>query len=248
MNENYLIIGRHVDLALQQKIVNHEYVDFARLLPRGKSTSLEGDNRMELVSRGGSTFFVPVPDRETTGVTNFQKWEQAFRIFSNIYSCAYPDRATELIQYNHVIYMASTMYIWDNVYTYDKKIRIHYSHFPQRSWAIILHQAWLMYLNEKLQNRDKFAFGGKGKKEICERYNWDKCPNGHSCKYDHRCKTCNKPGHGVHISRKQPNPYVMGQASNTQVNPGVATASPNAATPIKNQSNNNNNNPCNSRA
>ena len=29
VDDNYLVIGSHVDQALQSKIVNHEYVDFA---------------------------------------------------------------------------------------------------------------------------------------------------------------------------------------------------------------------------
>ena len=109
VDENYLVIGRHVNAILQQKIINHEYIDFACLLPKGRNNVSEGDNQMELVNRGGSTFFMQVADKETTGITNFSRWEQAFRIFSNIYTWAYPGRASQLIQYNFVIYTTSTM-------------------------------------------------------------------------------------------------------------------------------------------
>ena len=34
VDENYLVIGAHLDGALQNKIMNNEYVDFARLIPR----------------------------------------------------------------------------------------------------------------------------------------------------------------------------------------------------------------------
>ena len=63
---------------MRQKIVNHEYIDFARLVPKGKSSAIEENHRMELINRGGATFFIPVHDRETSGITNFNKWEQAF--------------------------------------------------------------------------------------------------------------------------------------------------------------------------
>ena len=46
-------------------------------------------------------FYVPA-DRDSTATTNFSKWEQAFRVYSNIYTRTYPTKSTELIQYNHV--------------------------------------------------------------------------------------------------------------------------------------------------
>ena len=151
IDENYLIIGAHVDLGIQQKIVDNEYINFARLLPKGRWTR-EDDNRLEIVSTGGSTYFVPISDRKNGSINSFSQWEQAFRVFSNIYTRAHPHRARELIQYNHIIHTAASTYIWENVYTYDKEFRTHLSHFPQRSWAIILQQAWAMYLKDCIPN------------------------------------------------------------------------------------------------
>ena len=56
VDENYLVIGAHVDALTQQKIVNHKYVDFAKLLPRNR-IGKEEDHRMELVNRGGLHLF-----------------------------------------------------------------------------------------------------------------------------------------------------------------------------------------------
>ena len=131
-DENYLLIGSHLDMSLQHKIINHEYVDFAKLIPKGRITK-EEDSRLEIVSKGGSTYFVLVSDRETSMINSFTKWEQAFRVFSNVYACAYPNRSSELIQYNHVIYTALCTYMWDNVYMYDKEFRLHLSNYPQRN-------------------------------------------------------------------------------------------------------------------
>ena len=116
---------------------------------------------MEIVSRGSATYFVPVSDWDTTAITNFGKWEQAFRVFSNIYTRAYPGKASELIQYNHIIYTASCSYIWDNVYTYDREFRMHISNFPQRSWSVILQQAWSMYLKDRIY-REENRCGNRG--------------------------------------------------------------------------------------
>ena len=82
-DEEYMSIGGHVDVSLQKKIINFDYVDFSRLIPRDKVTKFE-DNRFELVMKGGSTFFAPVADRDVSSISNFSRWEQAFRIYSNI--------------------------------------------------------------------------------------------------------------------------------------------------------------------
>ena len=42
-------------------------------------------------------------------------------MFANVYTKEFPSRANELIQYNHVIYMASMSYTWENVYMYDRE-------------------------------------------------------------------------------------------------------------------------------
>ena len=164
------------------------------------------DTRMELVSRGGSTYFVPV--NENTGtISHFGRWEQAFRVFSNVYLQTYPSRATELIQYNHLIYTASLSSVWENVYRYDKEFRMHLSNFPNRNWGVILQQAWSIYLKDRIQrNDDRAGSSGSGyakKKEICKRFNKGKCTSGYRCSYDHRCLICGKFGHGAHICRNK---------------------------------------------
>ena len=127
VNENYMIIGGQIEESLKNKIVNVEYVDFVRLLPRDRLTR-EEDHRMEIVSKGGLTYFVPVADREANGqINSFFKWEQAFRVFASVYSQAYHHKASELIQYNHLIQTASLSFTWDNVYQYNKEFRLHLS-------------------------------------------------------------------------------------------------------------------------
>ena len=163
VDDNYLVIGSHVDSNLQAKTVNHEYVDFARLLPKDR-ISKEDDNRLEIINKGGLTYFAPVADREMVGITNFNKWEQAFHIYVNIFTRAFPERASELIQYNHIIYTASLSFAWDNVYTYDCEFRIHLSNYPQRSWSVILQQAWSMYLKDKISHENKYSNVGNGNK------------------------------------------------------------------------------------
>ena len=142
-------------------------------------------------------------------MTNFSRWEQAFRVFSNIYMCKYPDRSSELIQYNHVTHTAALLYTWDNVYLYDRDFRFHLSRYPNRSWAVILQQAWTMRLKDRNKhdngNQDSQGKGQgkfKGRKDVCWQYNTGHCLYETRCKFEHRCAICNKYGHGAHNCRR----------------------------------------------
>ena len=195
---------------MKQKIVNSEYVDFGKLIPRDKIVT-DDDSKFELVVKGGRAYWVPV--NESTNISNFTRWEQAFRIYSNIYTRAHPNKCTELLQYNHIIYTISMTYQWDNVYAYDKEFRMHISKHPQRNWGIILQQAWSMHLRDRLPrsefpssshhgNSGRQVTQHKGSNEPCHRFNRGKCNFGANCKYEHRCTYCGKFGHGFFSCRK----------------------------------------------
>ena len=92
----------------------------------GNQAGRDEDNRLEFVTKNGATYLSPDTDWDGGGnITSYAKWEQAFRVFSNILTSRYPDKATELLQYNHTIHTASMSYIWENVYTYEKEFRHH---------------------------------------------------------------------------------------------------------------------------
>ena len=224
-DEKYQIVGGNIDPGIRSKIISHEYVDFAKLLPHDRVSS-EEDHRMELISKGGHTYFVPIADREVSGIHTLSRWEQAFRVFSNVYTQEYPHRAPELIQYNQVICTAAQSFLWENVYHYDKEFRLHLANFPKRSWAIILQQAWTMCLKDRLRTEYVGRHGQKGgKKEACKQFNRGECTAGLSCKYDHRCMVLErgKFGHGAHICHKQKGAQANqnNASGNANVNAGV---------------------------
>ena len=219
MDEEYLVIGSHIDVTVQEKIINGEYIDFGKLIPKDRVVSSEEDNRLELVIRNGKTFWLPVT--ESVQINSFSKWEQAFRIYANVYTRKHPHRSSELIQYNHVIHTISWMFTWDNVYNYDKEFRLHMAKHRDCNWAIILHQAWAMRLKDRLGRNEPnfFSVGsgggqshtqgnrartnstpnGKGSGEPCRRFNRGKCPFGPKCRYEHCCayEPCGKFGHSI---------------------------------------------------
>ena len=188
-DDDYILVSAHVDNNTRNKIVNGEYVDFARLIPRERA--LEHDGRMELINKGGMTFFVPAHKRETPQISSFVRWEQAFHVFANIYTRQFPQRAPELIEYNFMIHTAALTYLWENVYAYDRDFRMHMSHHPEWSWSLILQQAWSLRLKDKWMGSGGAAgdgnHSGNGgrhrQKDICWRYNKGKCTYGSSCKF-----------------------------------------------------------------
>ena len=216
MDKDYLIVAAHVDEVLERRIRNGEFIDFARLLPRDR-VQMQQDERIELINHNGHLSCTPASNSTSSSefsINSFARWEQAFRVFSNIYTRQYPQKASELIQYNHVIHIAAMTYSWSNVYSYDIDFRLHMARHPQRSWSVILQQAWNLRLKDKndsggdrRRSSPANANGSSGGKhrEICFRYNAGKCTYGSRCKFDHRCGICGKHGHGAHNCRRSNN-------------------------------------------
>ena len=210
-DEGYIVVGAHLDETIVSKISRGNYVDFGKLLPRDR-VSMEDDGRMEMYVKNGRTYWAPVSF--SVSINSFARWEQAFRVYSNIYCKTNPHRAAELIEYNHIIHTVALAYVWDNVYTYDKEFRLHMARNPQQSWAMILQQAWSLRLRDRIMtgntwantNNNSFAAAPRGGSpkvnEPCRRFNRGRCNFGNTCKYEHRCSYCFKFGHSSVNCRK----------------------------------------------
>ena len=123
VDADYQLVAAHVDEGTQRKIENGEFVEFSKLLPRHKSP--EEDQRMQMVNHNGRAYYVPASEFERTEINSLFRWDQAFRVFSDIYARRYPEKSTELIQYNHIIHTAASITSWDNVASYDREFRRH---------------------------------------------------------------------------------------------------------------------------
>ena len=104
---------------------------------------------MELVSRGGETFIMPVENSDHK-ITNVRKWEQAFRIYAAIYSQANPHRSAEIWQYVFVINSAASTYTWENVSNYDYTFRQLMAVNPSRNWSNIYLQMWNLTMRDTI--------------------------------------------------------------------------------------------------
>ena len=111
VDEEYSAIGSHLDESMIEKIKSRAYVDFSKLLPRDR-LAIEEDNRLQPIVKDGQVFWQPPADNLTVGnISSYYRWEQAFKVYSNIYTRAHPHRASELIQYSHDIHAASLTFV-----------------------------------------------------------------------------------------------------------------------------------------
>ena len=55
VHQNYFSVALHVDCATKTKIIEGQYVDFAKLIPKDRVIA-EEDNWVQLVIKGGNTF------------------------------------------------------------------------------------------------------------------------------------------------------------------------------------------------
>ena len=93
VDDDYLLVASHLEEATKQKIVNHKYVDFAKLLRRDRPSAGDEDDAqcMIMVNNGGMSYWVPVVD-QSAGITSYTRWDQAFRVFLDMYTSRYPER------------------------------------------------------------------------------------------------------------------------------------------------------------
>ena len=119
---------------------------------------------MELLSKDGSSFYVPIKmsDKETQSINSFKKWARAFRVHAGVYSKQHPHRAWELLEYINSIETAAETFTWENMYCYDQIFRDLMEEFPYRNWGVIYQQTWSIILKDNHGKGSTF-FSGNSK-------------------------------------------------------------------------------------
>ena len=210
-DDEFFHVTCHIEESLRNKIERGQFVELEKLLPKNRTSE---DTEMKLVFREGKSYFVPV--QGPTRINSVRKWEQSFRIYAAIYSQANPSRAAEIWQYVHVINMAASTYIWENVSSYDITFRRLMAQNPGRSWSKIYNQMWNLSMRQVIprnqqnsfgqQDNRRSSYGGGGsgpsnannnanqgvrKPKYCWGFNRvGGCKDGNKCKYVDRCSYC----------------------------------------------------------
>ena len=186
-DDNFFHVTCHVEPGLRAKIERGEFIDLECLLTKDTNFKVYDEKRIELVSRGGNTFFTSVSDREAK-INGIRKWEQAFRIYAAIYTRANPHQASEVWEYVYVINTAASSFHWDNVAFYDSTFRQLMSQKPWRSWAKTYVQGWNLAMRDSIV-RTQGNTNMKGKRDwrddCCWHFNKNRCREGSNCHFDH---------------------------------------------------------------
>ena len=82
MDNEYQMIDLHLDEQTWRKIQCFEHADFVKLVPCSRSSF--DDQRLELISKNGMTYLSPVAERNAININSYLRWEQAFRVYSNV--------------------------------------------------------------------------------------------------------------------------------------------------------------------
>ena len=71
------MIDSYIDEAICNKIVNWEYVDFSKSIPKpGNSLNSLEEHRMEIVNKNGLTYLSPMSDHAMVQINSFAKWNK----------------------------------------------------------------------------------------------------------------------------------------------------------------------------
>ena len=64
VDDSYMLVATHVKASICDKVLNCEYVDFAKLLRKERpGGSDEDQQKMTIINKGGQSYWVPFTDR-----------------------------------------------------------------------------------------------------------------------------------------------------------------------------------------
>ena len=147
---------------------------------------------MELKNIDGRQFWVPAENKDGR-INSLKQWDEAFRVYAEIYCKANPTRASEVWQYVDTIHKAAATFTWENVALYDFHFRKMMAKNPHRSWAKTFTQMWNVDLRDHLPKVPQYSSvqkGGSQKVKICWKFNKGHCSYGQKCQFEHRCSFC----------------------------------------------------------
>ena len=225
VHDDFFHHSSHIDGTLIAKIEAGKFVELEKLIPKEKF--IHSDGWLQMIYGDGAQFLQPVSEKDTPPINNPRRWEQAFDIYATIYTMKYPHRATEIFRYMFNIRSAATVYVWDNVYTYDITFRCLIEKNPDQNWGVIYQQGWTLLLREKLDcNNHSFngSFSGNQRHkstnkqdQTCWRFNKGTCTFGAGCRFEHKCGACNKSDHGSNSCPNKQRDGIMSSHSSMNV-------------------------------
>ena len=224
-DDEFFHVTCHVEESLRSKIEKGEFVDLERLLPKEKGPGrMSEDSLFKFGVKDGHPY-VSAANESAVQINSVKRWDQAFRIYSAIYTEANPSRSGEIWQYIYVIHSAASSFPWENVAFYDYTFRRLMAEKPWRSWGKTYNQGWNLALKgnpngghsgnsfvPRHHNNNANSAGDYGnsskqhdwRDNCCRRFNKNRCTRpSNECRWDHRCTYCGIWNHGKFNCRKR---------------------------------------------
>lgn len=182
-----------------KEIHTGEFFDLSKLLPKNL-TVYDDDDHLSLTLEN-STVKVSKKKSTSSRITDIEQWTTAFTSYMSVFTCKYPLRAQEFLQYLSMIRYAARIHKGLGWAIYDHKFRqkagldktLVWSQLDQHLWLTIftvspsaLNEEYPLFNNGPPRNVSKGGLTGG----ICHQFNRvGECSREH-CEYQHICNRC----------------------------------------------------------
>ncbi len=200
----------HLDEKTLELIAEGKYVEFGKLL---KSVD-DNEEPMCEVKQNDLTFYIPT-QKQPRKVDCLATWCKAFMVFHSTCQVYRPEISGQLLEYRSSIKGFARHNEWSSVYAYDRFFCCVQASRPGRPWNLTNQAAKDEFLQggpDKVKQINPIPGGGKPevkgdkkkRRDLCRQFNAkNACRFGETCKFNHRCAICGKPGYGVVVCMKQ---------------------------------------------
>ncbi|XP_030845856.1 uncharacterized protein LOC115925946 [Strongylocentrotus purpuratus] len=134
-------LGSSIAVTLKEKIWRGEFIDLGALLSPSMSDPSVDEGLTLIFSPASANFQLRAPNRKTA-ITGIPQWTSAMLVFVSVYAERHTRRVRELLKYISIVRTAASCgYNWCD---YDLQFRLRQARQPERSWAVVDAELWLL--------------------------------------------------------------------------------------------------------
>ena len=191
-------------------IQSGEFFDLSKLLPKNLSMYDEDDN-LTLTLDNSAIKVTKKRKSSPSQITEIEQWTTAFTTYMSVFTCKYPLRAQEFLQYLSLIRYAARVHKGLGWAIYDHKFRQKASLDKSLFWSQIDQHLWLtIFTVSPLALKEEYPLFNNGPQSnaskgdvrgFCHQYNGVGVCRRDQCEYQHICNICKGQHPGRDCSR-----------------------------------------------
>ena len=141
----------HLPKQIQEKILNHQYINLALLLKGSIELSEICSGGTLHINEKGCIESRPKKSKQT--ICNIDEWTDAFIIFSSVYLQKFTEKNIEILKYMSIIREAATRYPLSAWISYDQQFRFRQANENTRqAWGSLNGELWLKVMSNPSQS------------------------------------------------------------------------------------------------